>query len=105
MQFARLPLGSDWHCCKRSLPLWEDLADQEMASNRVKQRDQLQAEAMGLLHCPLCMGLAVLSALRFSAHAVMAFQLERHRWERSCEADRSMGMAIICDQGDVPSLL
>ena len=49
---------------------------------------------MGLLHCPLCMGLAVLSALRFSAHAVMAFQLERHRWERSCKADRPMGMAI-----------
>ena len=24
---------------------------------------------MGLMHCPLCMGLAVLSALRFSAHA------------------------------------
>tara|TARA_Y100001933_G_scaffold252193_1_gene290801 strand:- start:620 stop:829 length:210 start_codon:yes stop_codon:yes gene_type:complete len=30
---------------------------------------------MGLLHCPLCVGLAVLSALRFSAHAVLAFQL------------------------------
>lgn len=24
---------------------------------------------MGLMHCPLCMGLAVLSAVRFSAHA------------------------------------
>ena len=30
---------------------------------------------MGLLHCPMCVGLAVLSALRFSAHAVLAFQL------------------------------
>jgi len=24
---------------------------------------------MGLMHCPLCIGLAVLSALRFAAHA------------------------------------
>ena len=34
---------------------------------------------MGLMHCPLCIGLAVLSAIRFSAHAVMVFQLERGR--------------------------
>ena len=34
---------------------------------------------MGLLHCPICIGLAVLSAIRFSAHAVMAYQLERGR--------------------------
>ena len=34
---------------------------------------------MGLTHCPLCIGLAVLSAIRFSAHAVMVFQLERGR--------------------------
>mgnify|MGYP004350615709 FL=1 len=34
---------------------------------------------MGITHCPLCMGLAVLSALRFSAHAVMVFPLERGR--------------------------
>ena len=37
---------------------------------------------MGLLHCPLCIGLAVMSALRFSAHAVLAFQLVRQRFER-----------------------
>ena len=49
---------------------------------------------MGLLHCPLCMGLAVLSALRFSAHAVMAFQLERQRLERSSQVDHSMAMLI-----------
>ncbi|MEB3253500.1 MAG: hypothetical protein VKI93_02190 [Synechococcus sp.] len=34
---------------------------------------------MGLTHCPLCIGLAVLSAVRFMAHAVMAVQLERSR--------------------------
>ncbi|MGE4580928.1 MAG: hypothetical protein AAEC03_01095 [Synechococcus sp.] len=34
---------------------------------------------MGLTHCPICIGLAVLSAIRFSAHAVMAYQLERGR--------------------------
>lgn len=27
------------------------------------------APPMGLMHCPLCIGLAVLSAARFSAHA------------------------------------
>ncbi len=49
---------------------------------------------MGLLHCPLCIGLAVLSAVRFSAHAVMAFQLDRQRWERSSHADQSMGILM-----------
>ena len=49
---------------------------------------------MGLLHCPLCIGLAVLSALRFSAHAVMAFQLERQRLEQSSRVDHSMGMLL-----------
>tara|TARA_B100000073_G_scaffold123129_1_gene100450 strand:+ start:1979 stop:2146 length:168 start_codon:yes stop_codon:yes gene_type:complete len=32
---------------------------------------------MGITHCPICVGLAVLSAVRFMAHAVMAYQLER----------------------------
>ncbi|QNJ02851.1 hypothetical protein [Synechococcus sp. PROS-U-1] len=32
---------------------------------------------MSLTHCPLCIGLAVLSAVRFLAHCVMAVQLER----------------------------
>ena len=36
-------------------------------------------QRMGITHCPLCMGLAVLSAIRFSAHAVMVVQLERGR--------------------------
>jgi hypothetical protein len=30
---------------------------------------------MGLLHCPLCIGLALLSAVRFSAHAVLLWQM------------------------------
>jgi hypothetical protein len=29
---------------------------------------------MGLMHCPLCVGLAVLSALRFSAHAWLVWR-------------------------------
>jgi len=29
---------------------------------------------MGLMHCPLCMGLAVLSAVRFSAHAWLVWR-------------------------------
>lgn len=46
---------------------------------------------MGLLHCPLCMGLAVLSALRFSAHAVMAFQLMRQDFDRQVVDDVLVG--------------
>ena len=34
---------------------------------------------MGITHCPLCIGLAVLSAVRFMAHLTMAIQLERQR--------------------------
>ncbi len=30
---------------------------------------------MSLSHCPLCMGLALLSAVRFMAHAVLLWQL------------------------------
>jgi hypothetical protein len=30
--------------------------------------------AMGLMHCPLCMGLAVLCAVRFSAHAWLVWR-------------------------------
>ena len=29
---------------------------------------------MGLMHCPLCVGLAVLSAVRFSAHAWLVWR-------------------------------
>jgi len=32
---------------------------------------------MGLTHCPLCVALAVFSAVRFSAHAVLLWQLIR----------------------------
>ena len=38
---------------------------------------------MGLLHCPLCMSLAVLSAVRFMAHVVLALQLEMQRTQRT----------------------
>ncbi|MBM5803473.1 MAG: hypothetical protein FJ078_05060 [Cyanobacteria bacterium K_DeepCast_35m_m2_155] len=31
---------------------------------------------MSITHCPLCIGLAVLSALRFMAHAVMLWSLK-----------------------------
>ena len=34
---------------------------------------------MGLTHCPLCIGLAILSAVRFLAHCVLVVQLERAR--------------------------
>ena len=34
---------------------------------------------MGITHCPLCIGLAVLSAIRFMAHLTIAVQLERQR--------------------------
>ncbi len=34
---------------------------------------------MGITHCPLCIGLAVLSAVRFMAHLIMVVQLERRR--------------------------
>ena len=46
---------------------------------------------MGLTHCPLCIGLAILSALRFSAHAVMAFQLERGRAAKSTHPANLLG--------------
>ena len=34
---------------------------------------------MGITHCPLCIGLAVLSAIRFMAYLTIAVQLERQR--------------------------
>ena len=46
---------------------------------------------MGLTHCPLCIGLAILSALRFSAHVVMAFQLERGRAATSTHPANLLG--------------
>ena len=34
---------------------------------------------MGITHCPICIGLAVLSSVRFMAHLMMFIQLERQR--------------------------
>jgi hypothetical protein len=65
-----------------------------MASKVVVGRNRSEAWPMGLFHCPLCIGLAVLSALRFSAHAVMAFQLRRQRFEPAAHGDRPMGTLI-----------
>ena len=49
---------------------------------------------MGLLHCSLCMGLAVLSALRFSAHALLAYQLNRQRSELTDYRDDLIGSVM-----------
>ena len=46
---------------------------------------------MGLFHWPLCIGLAVLSALRFMAHVVMAKQLELRRVEPSAHPGDLLG--------------
>lgn len=37
---------------------------------------------MTLTHCPLCIGLALLSAIRTTAHIVMVAQLERRSAEK-----------------------
>jgi len=42
-------------------------------------REGGDAAAMGLTHCPLCIGLALLCAVRFMAHGLMAFQLSSRR--------------------------
>ena len=55
---------------------------QEMASNGAVASEGADARSMGIPHCPLCFGLALLSALRFLAHAVMLVQLELSRDER-----------------------
>jgi len=36
---------------------------------------QRNDNAMGLSHCPLCMGLAMLCAVRFLAHGILLWQL------------------------------
>ena len=41
----------------------------------VSVRSPLGIAAMSLLHCPLCIGLAVLSVGRGLAHAALAWQL------------------------------
>ena len=67
-----------------------------MASIGVGCGNRSQSLLMGLLHCPLCMGLAVLSALRFSAHALMVFQLERMERDGSPPEGQLMVMRL-CD--------
>jgi hypothetical protein len=37
--------------------------------------EALPATAMGLTHCPLCLGLAILCLVRSSCHLLMAWQL------------------------------
>ena len=49
------------------------------------------AQCMGITHCPLCIGLAVLSAARFMANAVMVLQLERRGVEQSTHAASLLG--------------
>ncbi|WP_413331256.1 hypothetical protein [Synechococcus sp. WH 8017] len=56
---------------------------QEMARFPSAAPKGLDAESMGLMHCPLCVGLAVVSAARFSAHVVMLLQLELLRTDGS----------------------
>lgn len=46
---------------------------------------------MGITHCPLCIGLAVLSAVRFMANAVMVLQLERRGLEQSTHPASLLG--------------
>mgnify|MGYP004347561279 CR=1 FL=1 len=53
--------------------------DQEIERNHANGRSGWESQSMGITHCPLCIGLAVLSAVRFMAHLTMAFQLERQR--------------------------
>lgn len=49
------------------------------------------AHWMGITHCPLCIGLAVLSAVRFMANAVMVLQLERRGLEQSTHPASLLG--------------
>ena len=46
---------------------------------------------MGLTHCPLCIGLAILSAVRFLAHCVLAVQIERARASESVHPAMLLG--------------
>lgn len=50
---------------------------QEIVRSAVALPKSSNALSMGITHCPICIGLALLSAVRFMAHAVMAYQLER----------------------------
>ncbi len=58
------------------------LLGQEMARNGPSNISWLQALSMTLMHCPLCLGLALLSAIRTTAHLVMIAQLERRIAEK-----------------------
>ena len=63
----------------------------EMESNGAVASEAADARCMGILHCPLCVGLALLSALRFLAHAVMLVQLELSRDERFAHPAELLG--------------
>ena len=64
---------------------------QEMGSVGAAVTEGVDARSMGILHCPLCVGLAVLSALRFLAHGVMVVQLEMGRDERFAHPAELLG--------------
>ena len=50
--------------------------------------------SMGITHCPICIGLAVLSACRFMAHCLMAFQLERGHAGRTTHPATLLGVVF-----------
>ena len=55
---------------------------QEIATNGARGMNWLQDWVHALTHCPLCIGLALLSAIRTTAHLVMIAQLERRTAEK-----------------------
>ena len=52
---------------------------QEIQHWYARTSNSCESFLMGITHCPICIGLAVLSATRFMAHCAMAFQLKRAR--------------------------
>ena len=64
--------------------------NQELARNVVRGIIWPQTFLMTLTHCPLCLGLALLSAFRTTAHLVMIFQLERRNADQFEQSDRSL---------------
>lgn len=65
--------------------------DQEIARLDAAGRRIWEPLPMGLTHCPLCIGVAVLSAVRFMAHATMLIQLERGRASTSTHPAMVLG--------------
>lgn len=62
-------------CCSHRFcsGCWDD--HQEIRQSLLQWEAGVEALAMGLTHCPICLGLALLSAGRFMAHLLMASQL------------------------------